>query len=224
MKRLLALLLVIIPAISFAAELPALTGRVVDNANILSPQTKAQLTANLEAHEKQTTNQVVVVTVPSLNNQPIEDFGVKLGRAWGIGQKGKNNGVLFVIAPNDRQVRIEVGYGLEGTLTDALSSKIIQSIVLPQFRAGNIEGGVVDGTTAIISVLGGKVVNFPAQQPQEDVPSWVIILILIIIIIFRIYGGFWVGGSGFSMGSGGFGRGFSGGGGSFGGGGSSGRW
>ena len=164
-----------------------------------------------------------MVTLESLDGQPIEEFGVKLGRAWGIGQKGKNNGVIFIVAPNDRTTRIEVGYGLEGKLTDALSSKIIQSIVLPQFRQSNIQGGVVDGTTAIISVLGGKAVNFPTPQPVEETPIWLVILIIIIIVIFRIYFGVgYISTGGIGRGSGG--GGFSGSGGSFGGGGSSGRW
>jgi len=224
MRYLLALLLIILPALSFAAELPALTGRVIDNANILSSRTEAQLTANLGEHERQTTNQVVVVTLDSLDGKPIEDFGVKLGRAWGIGQKGKNNGVIFIVAPNDRATRIEVGYGLEGTLTDALSSKIIQSIVLPEFRDGKMQDGVVNGTTAIISVLGGKTVNFPTSQPnQQDLPTWLIILIIIAVIVFRIYFGVGYISTG-GIGRGSAGGGFSGGGGSFGGGGSSGRW
>ena len=104
---------------------PALTGRVVDQAGILSPAVKAELETALAAHENNTTNQVVVVTLESLNGANIEEYSLELGRRWGIGQKGKDNGVLLVVAPNDKQIRIEVGYGLEGILTDALSGNII---------------------------------------------------------------------------------------------------
>ena len=233
MRYLAALFFMLIAGAAGAAPVfPALTGRVVDNAAIISPQGKAELDNLFAEYEKQTTNQIVVVTVPTLNGQPIEDYGYKLGRAWGIGQKGKNNGVLFIIAPNDRKLRIEVGYGLEGVLTDANSSLIINNIVLPQFKQGNMEKGVLDGSVAIVSILSGKPVNLkPAQQQQTqggDIPAWLIILIFIIIIIVHPRFGFLlgIGGGGFGGGGsfGGSGGGFSGGGGSFGGGGSSGSW
>ena len=137
-----------------APSFPALTGRVVDNAHVLSPQVQADLTAKLKALEQKNGDQLVVVTLPSLQGLEIEDYGYQLGRAWGIGHKGKNNGVQFIIAPSEHKVRIEVGYGLEPELTDALSSVILQSAVLPKFRAGDIQGGIVDGTDAIIDQLG----------------------------------------------------------------------
>ncbi len=157
MRRLLLLLgaFLSIASISYAASFPALTGRVVDAAHILSPQTQQQLTTALAAHEQKTTNQVVVVTVPSLDGQSIEEYGVALGRHWGIGQKGKNNGALLIVAPNDRAVRIEVGYGLEGVMTDAIASTIIQQQILPQFRQGKMEAGILNGTTSILGVLSG---------------------------------------------------------------------
>jgi uncharacterized protein len=232
-----------------APSFPPLTGRVVDDAHMLSDGTKAQLTQKLEDLENRTSRQLVVVTLPSLQGYEIEDYGYQLGRAWGIGQKKLNNGVLFIIAPNERKVRIEVGYGLEPILTDALSSVILQEKVLPRFRDGDMEGGVVAGTDAIVEQL---LLDAPAakarvaaaekhvSQPQFN-PAILIFIAFIIFSIFgRIFGrrrsglgalpwiilgsgmgrgGGW-GGGGFGGGGGGFG----GGGGSFGGGGSSGSW
>jgi uncharacterized protein len=133
---------------------PALTGRVVDDAHVLPADMQAQLTAELAALEQKTGDQLVVVTVPSLEGRTIEDYGYQLGRAWGIGQKGKDNGALFLVAPGDKKVRIEVGYGLEPVLTDALSSVILNTQVLPRFRDGDIPGGVKAGVDAIVHELG----------------------------------------------------------------------
>ncbi len=135
-------------------KFPELTGRVVDDANMLSPEQKADLTTRLKALQDKNGRQLVVVTLPSLQGQDIQDFGYQLGRKWGIGQKGQNNGVLFIIAPSERKVRIEVGYGLEPILTDALSSQILQAAVLPKFRSGDMPGGIVDGATALSEQLG----------------------------------------------------------------------
>ncbi len=156
-----------------APKFPPLTGRVVDNAHMLSADATQKLTGELAALEQKTGRQVVVATIPDLQGYPIEDYGYQLGRAWGIGQKGQNNGVLFLVAPNDRKVRIEVGYGLEPILTDALSSTIIQSKVLPAFRAGNMEQGVVDGTEAIVQQLGlpDDQAQAIAQAPPQPAPQ-----------------------------------------------------
>jgi len=139
-----------------APEFPALTGRVVDQAGILSPQTETELNAQLAAHEHTTTNQVVVVTLKTLGGHDIADYGYQLGRHWGIGQKGKNNGVLLIIAPAERKLRIEVGYGLEGVLTDAISRDIIERVIKPPFRQQNYDQGVRAGVTAILAALGGE--------------------------------------------------------------------
>jgi len=140
------------PALA-APTFPALTGRVVDNANVLSPQVETDLTAKLENLDQSTGRQLVVVTVASLQGYEIEDYGYQLGRAWGIGEKGKNSGALLIVAPSERKVRIEVGYGLEPILTDALSSVIIQTTVLPRFKAGDLPGGIVAGADAVIQQL-----------------------------------------------------------------------
>lgn len=220
-------------SLAFAApSFPALSGRVVDAAHILSRSDIEQLEQTLAQHEQETSNQIVVATIKSLQGTSIEEYGYQIGRHWGIGQKGKNNGVLLIVAPNDRQVRIEVGYGLEGTLTDALSSQIIQTIILPKFREKDYAGGINDGITAIIAILGGKEV--PALKKSQDASAndmyglIIFLIFIIIIIVMRLLGfrGGSGGGFGGGFGSGGFsgGGGFRGGGGSFGGGGSSGRW
>ncbi len=139
----------------FGITFPKLTGRIVDEADILSSATKAELNTLLKNAEQNSTNQVVVVTLKSLQGNDIARYGYQLGRHWGIGQKKSNNGVLLIVAPNERRVRIEVGYGLEGTLTDALSSVIIQNDILPYFRKGDYDRGVLNGVKAILSVLKG---------------------------------------------------------------------
>ena len=152
-----------------APAFPALTGRVVDQAHVLSPDVQAQLTQSLAALQAKTSRQVVVVTLASLNGYDIADYGYQLGRAWGVGQKGLDNGALLIVAPNEHKVRVEVGYGLEPILTDALSSLILQEKVLPRFRAGDIQGGVVDGTQAIIDQLSldPSVAEAKAAQAQQ---------------------------------------------------------
>src|SRR5690554_5628493 len=115
-----------------APEVPQLRGRVVDKAEMLSPATEAQLTQILLAHEQGSTEQVVVVTVPVLQGYTSEDYGYQLGRHWGIGQKGEDNGALLIVAKQERKIRIEVGYGLEGRLTDAASFTIINQIITPR--------------------------------------------------------------------------------------------
>jgi len=222
-----------------APTFPPLTGRVVDNAQILSQQTQGQLNTLLAEEEKETGNQVVVATLKSLQGYTIEQYGYQLGRAWGIGQKGKNNGALLIVAPSEHAVRIEVGYGLEGELTDAQSKIIIDQFVRPAFRRGDYDSGVLAGTQAIIKVLGG--VHLAAEQngsASDESGSggipWMFIVIVLVWLVFGRFlwpllflgGGWGSRGFGGGFGGGGFGGGggFSGGGGSFGGGGASGSW
>ena len=146
-----------------APKFPELSGRVVDDAHVLSPQVQADLTLKLARLEQSTSRQLVVVTLPSLQGHEIEDYGYQLLRHWGIGQKGLNNGALFIIAPAEHKVRIEVGYGLEATLTDAMSSVILQREVLPKFKSGDIAGGVTAGTDALIQQLGAD----PATAQEQ---------------------------------------------------------
>ena len=148
----LAMLFLLSPS-SWAQNFPALSGRVVDAANILSPATETKLTTELEGLENQTGRQVVVATVPTLNDMEISDYAYRLGRSWGIGTRDKNDGAILLVAPNERRVWITVGYGLEAVLTDAISGRIIRDDVTPAFRAGNMDQGVIAGTEAIIHQL-----------------------------------------------------------------------
>jgi uncharacterized protein len=141
---------------AFAADVPYLTGRIVDDAEILSPAARQSLEAKLTAHEKSTTNQVVVLTVPTLDGESIEGFATRVFDAWKLGQKGRDNGVLVIVAPNDRRMRIEVGYGLEGTLTDAKAARIIRDRMTNWFKAGRYDDGVVAGVEAIVATLEGR--------------------------------------------------------------------
>jgi len=136
-----------------APKFPELTGRVVDDAHVLSPEVQADLTQKLAGLEQKTSRQLVVVTLPSLQGYEISDYGYQLLRHWGIGQKGLNNGAILIVAPSEHKVRIEVGYGLEPILTDALSSVILQEQVIPKFRTGDVSGGVEAGTDALIQQL-----------------------------------------------------------------------
>ena len=216
-----------------APQFPALSGRVVDQGNFLSPAAENQISQQLKAHEDATTNQVVVVTLPDLQGYSIEDFGYQLGRHWGIGQKDMDNGALLLVSRAERKIRIEVGYGLEGTLTDAISSNIINTVITPAFKKGKFEEGIKQGTTAIIDAIGGQYqIKKPAKRKKKPNPFAIIIIIVITIIVFFPWPPF--GGGGFGRGGyygGGFGRGggfggggFGGGGGGFGGGGASGGW
>lgn len=155
------LLVILLVAGSFSAQaatpdFPKLTGRVVDNAHMISADTKAQLTRMLAALEQDNGDQLVVVTLKNLGGQTIENYGYQLGRHWGIGQKGKDNGALLIVAKKEHAIRIEVGYGLEGELTDARSSLIIHRIITPAFKKGDFDGGLLEGTAAIVKILGGK--------------------------------------------------------------------
>ncbi len=140
-----------------AQTFPKFTGLVVDDANVLPPETEAALTAKLEALQKETKRQLVVATIADLQGYPLEEYGYKLGRAWGVGMKDVNNGVILFIAPNEpagrRGPRIEVGRGLEPILTDALSSVIINQDMIPRLKAGDVAGGVTAGADAIAQQL-----------------------------------------------------------------------
>jgi uncharacterized protein len=229
-----------------APAFPPLTGRVVDDAGILSDDAKRELTGILAGDEQKFGGrQIVVVTLKSLQGYEISDYGYQLGRAWGIGQKGKDNGALIIVAPNEHKARIEVGYGLEGDLTDAQSRIIIARAMAPEFKKGNYDAGIIAGTKAVLATLGNTSYAAPdySNAARDDDSRkgpgvGFIIFIIIMLLLFRsrlfwplfFLGGFgggrgggWGGGGGWSGGSGG-GGGFSGGGGSFGGGGASGSW
>lgn len=176
-----------VSALLGAITFPSLNhSRIVDEAGLFSQAQKATLESTLSAHESATTNQIVVVTLASLQGYDIVDFGYQLGRAWGIGTKERNNGVLLIIAPNERKVRIEVGYGLEGALPDAIAHSIIQNTILPAFKAKNYFEGASKGVNAIISAIKGeykadKSAHKSAQQ------SFVVPILFFLFFIFNAF-------------------------------------
>lgn len=156
LRTLLGVALFFFAALALAApNYPALTGRIVDAANVIPPATKAAIETKLKELEDKSGIQLVVASVKSLDGSDIETYANGLFRAWKLGEAKKNNGVLFLVAPNERKMRIEVGYGLEGTLTDALSKIILTSAVAPRFKAGDYGAGVERGVEGIIEVLSG---------------------------------------------------------------------
>jgi uncharacterized protein len=160
---------VTVPATS---EFPALSGRVVDDAGILDAATRESLRAKLAALEAKTTHQLVVATEKSLNGNSVEDYANRLFRRWQLGQRGKNNGVLLLHAPSERKIRIEVGYGLEGTLTDAITKFIIQNAITPRFKANDFAGGMTRGVDDIIKVLDGGAEEFKQHVAARTPPDW----------------------------------------------------
>src|SRR5438445_13588701 len=146
----MSLAALLFPGFVFALDVPPLTDRIVDTAHIISPDLAAALSQEMAAHERRTGNQVAVLTLPSLQGEPLEEFSHRVATAWKLGQKGTDNGVLVLVVPGDRKVRIEVGYGLEGTLTDAKSSRIIREEMVPRFRTGDFSGGITAGVKAVL--------------------------------------------------------------------------
>jgi uncharacterized protein len=177
MSRLLRLALpllaisLVLTSVALALTFPTLSGRVVDDANILDAATRSALTQKLEALQQKTGTQLVVVTLKSLQGTSIENYGVELGRAWHIGEKGTNNGALLIVVPSERRVRIEVGYGLEGTLTDALTKVIITTVMAPRFRNNDYAGGITAATDNIVQVLSGDAELFKQQTPVKPAAS-----------------------------------------------------
>nr|WP_041864764.1 TPM domain-containing protein [Sphingomonas sp. MM-1] len=154
LTRLIALLWLLLAATAAGAQtFPPLSGRVVDAANILSPEQESALTAKLAALEQGSGRQFVVATVPGLQGYTIEDYGYRLGRSWGIGTAKLNDGLILLVAPNERKVRIEAGYGLTPIVTDALSGIIIRRAILPRFRDGDMAGGIDAGADALIDLI-----------------------------------------------------------------------
>jgi uncharacterized protein len=162
---------------------PALTGRVVDRAELLDPAQEAAIEARLAAHEAKSSDQVVVATIPTLGGAVLEDYANRLFRHWGLGQAGENNGVLLLVARDDRKIRIEVGYGLEGALTDAAARIIIENAMVPAFRAGDFAGGISEAADLIVSVLSGDMAELEARAKrnppsQESGAQWPVIVFM----------------------------------------------
>lgn len=233
-------LVVSLTALSF----PKLTGQVVDQANIFSSSEENQLTSLLQGLQRDSDIQAVVVSVKSLEGYAVEDYTVRLAEDWKIGSKDTDNGLILLVAPNERDVRIEVGYGLEHKLTDGVSGYIIRKDIIPNFKGGSYFGGVKSGLITINNVMTGKAtiteedINQSRESEEKGSSLGYIIFMIIIALLFRgrlfpmlLFGSLMGGGKGGrGSGSGGFGGfgggggGFSGGGGGFGGGGASGKW
>ncbi len=222
-------------SVAFALEVPPHpSARVNDYAGLLSPSAKNQIENSLAKFEEETSNQIVVAIFPSLEGEVLEDFTLRLAEKWKIGKVGKDNGVILAVFRDDRAVRIEVGYGLEGALPDATASAIIRNEIVPRFRQGQFDEGVSTATLAIIAATKGEYQGAPPSPPQplEQVVLFGIFFMMPLVFYYLLrrnlrdhlilsnrgsrYGGFGGGGWG--------GGGFSGGGGGFGGGGASGRW
>lgn len=141
---------------SFAEKVPALTGRIVDNANIITRKDKEEINSYLESLENSTGAQVAVLTINSLNGYSIEDFSMKVAESWKLGQKDKDNGALIVVALKEHKARIEVGYGLEGTLTDTKCGLILRNVIIPEFRNGDYSEGIVKGVKNIAGIISAN--------------------------------------------------------------------
>jgi uncharacterized protein len=157
----------------------------VDLAHVLPAGVAASLTRDLEAHETKTSNQVAVLILPSLEGEPLESFSHLVGTTWKLGQKGTENGVLLLIALRERKVRIEVGYGLEGTLTDLRSAHIIRQEIVPRFRSGDLPGGIAAGVQAILGTIEGtykaeEVLSGPARAGQEPTAFLYVIIGIVV--------------------------------------------
>jgi uncharacterized protein len=186
MKKPLILALCLWPLAAPALEVPPLKGRVNDHAGLLSPQTRALLESLLKAHEDSTSDQVAVLTIPSLEGEDLEGFSMRVAEAWKLGQARKDNGVLLLVARDDRQVRIEVGGGLEGALPDITCGRIIRSEIVPRFREGDYDGGILRGAGAILAAIGG---TYAAEEPASgggaaagdwSEMGWVVLVLLVV--------------------------------------------
>jgi uncharacterized protein len=181
-----------------AAEVPPLTGRINDLAGIVSPETESRMDSSLAELERTDSTQVVVLTMKSIDGAPIEEFGIKVAEAWKIGRKGLDNGVILIVALEERTVRIEVGRGLEGKLTDLMSGRIIRNEIVPRFKDGDFDGDILAGVNAIVSVIKGEYAA-PAEQATErksrgDSPVFMVLVAFFVITsalggISKIFGG-----------------------------------
>ncbi len=209
--------------------IPTLTGRVVDLAQLLSPEASNDLNQKLQALEKEKGSQFVILTLLTTKPEEIEQFSIRLAETWKIGRAKVDDGVILIVAKDDRRVRIEVGYGLEGVLTDIYTKRIIEGFIVPEFKNGNFSKGIVDGSNAIISAINNEILPLPYSNPEENGFYFIILIIVALVVLeFFFPGIIWViGEAALNSSSGSSSRGggsFRSGGGSFGGGGSSGSW
>jgi len=221
---------------ALALDVPRATGFVNDRAQLLAPETRSKLEQFLRQFEQSDSTQISVLTISSLQGESLEEYSLRVAEKWGLGQKGKDNGALLLVAKAERKVRIEVGYGLEGRLTDLLAGRIIDHDVVPHFRMGDFDGGIISGVSGMVKAVRGEYKASGQTRHKKKRSPWGFLLMMLFFgpgmlllgggrgLRGRRRGGFWIGGlggGGFGGGGGGFG-GFGGGG--FGGGGSSGGW
>jgi len=159
------LLVLLMSSMLLGVDIPYLTGRITDNAQLLSSAVSQSLTESLKAHEDRTGNQIAILTIPTIDGESIEEYAVEVFNAWKLGQKGEDNGILIVIVPDDRRMRIEVGYGLEGTLTDGMAGQIIRTVMTPQFKNGDYDSGIAEGARTVMEVLEG------GELPKTDIDT-----------------------------------------------------
>lgn len=243
MRRLFLILLLLLALPAAALDVPRPEGYVTDRAGLLSADTEQKLERFLEEFERSDSTQLTVLTVPSLDGEALEDYALRVAESWKIGQKGTDNGALLLVAKADKKMRIEVGRGLEGRLTDLLAGRILDNELRPRFKAGDFDGGIAAGVVGMAQAVRGEYKGSgktAGSRKGQSVPWWIFPLIFFVLpLLMRVAspaaatshhrrggGGFWIGGP--PMGGGGFGGGggggFSGGGGGFSGGGSSGSW
>ncbi|MGQ0720718.1 MAG: TPM domain-containing protein [Candidatus Eiseniibacteriota bacterium] len=237
------------PSAAFALEVPPRPqGRVSDYAELISPGAERRIEAKIAAHEAESSDQIAVAAFRSLEGESLEDFSIRLAEAWQIGSKEHDNGVILLVFTEERRTRLEVGYGLEGRLTDAMADRILRGELAPRFRAGDFDGGVEQAVEAVIATIRGEY-QAPPRSADDAPSSMVIVIVVLAVLVLRAWlmsrRGVWLGGGmpgrmsrghgGWMLGGGGFGGlgggrsggfrgGFRGGGGGFGGGGASGRW
>jgi uncharacterized protein len=182
-------LFLLAPSLSKALEVPPLRGRVNDYANLLPPERARALEAQLEKFEQETGHQIAVLTIPSLEGDSLEEFSIRVAETWKIGKKGFDNGAILLIARDDRRLRIEVGYGLEGVLPDAIASRIIREVITPRFRSGDYTGGIEAGVDSILKVAKGEVLPerarpAPGRTPSEGASLHNILMITAMLALF----------------------------------------
>jgi len=191
---LVAAVCLLVDGAGWALEVPALTGRIMDGAGLLPADVEATLSAELAAHEQRTGNQVVVLTLPSLEGEPLEEYSHRVATTWKLGRKGTDDGVLLLVVPGERRIRIEVGYGLEGTLTDVRSAQIIRREMVPRFRAGDFPGGITAGVRAVLGTIEG---TYAAREQDAPQPANAggreifIVAVVIGVLVGAIIGGRW---------------------------------
>jgi uncharacterized protein len=230
------LLILLLPLTAAALEVPKVAGYVNDHAGLISSATELKIENFLRGFEGSDSTQLVVLTIDSLEGESLEEYSLKVVENWKLGQKKKDNGALLLIAKQERKIRIEVGYGLEGKLTDLLSGRIIDNEIKPRFKAGDFEGGIIAGITSMAEAVRGEYTGTGTTSRKKKRNPWGSLALFLFLGPGLMLlggggrrgrhrrGGFWIGGMGGGGFGGGGGGGFGGGGGGFGGGGSSGGW